>query len=142
MLPTKPKISIVALCTKEFIFHDICNAKIVDVVPDWSWNLSSRIKYMNVSSNNLYGYVPNLSMQLQLSLLDLSSNSFDSPLPGFSANLRILALATNSFFGTISHLCEILSVINSLIYLDISRNNLSGEILDHWKFHIDIICSF
>ena len=86
------------------------------VVPDWFWNLSSRIKYMNLSSNELEGSVPDFSSQLQLSQLDLSFNNFWSPLPYFFANLRILILARNSFFGSISHLCGILSINNSLLF--------------------------
>ncbi|KAL4597012.1 hypothetical protein ACB092_12G205100 [Castanea dentata] len=100
-----PKFPLWLCSQKNLSSIDICNAGIVDVVPGWSWNLSSRM----------------------------------NPLPGFSANLRILALAASSFFGTISRSCEILSVITSFIYLDTSKNNSSREILGHWKFHIDII---
>ena len=46
----------------------------------------------------------------------------------------VLFLARNSFFGNISHLCEVLSISNSLIYLDLSSNNLSGEIPNCWKY--------
>ncbi|KAK9990385.1 hypothetical protein SO802_025370 [Lithocarpus litseifolius] len=113
---------------------DISNANIADVLPDWFWNLSSRIKSMNLSLNELKGYVPDFSSQLQLSLLDLSSNFFSSPLPRFSASLGILALAENSFFGPISHLCGILSANNSLSYLDLSSNNLWGEIPNCWEY--------
>ena len=76
---------------------------------------------MNLSFNDLRRYVPNLSSQLQLSLLDLSSNSFNSPLPGFSANLRVFVLDAISFFGTISHQCAILSVNNNLLFGSIRK---------------------
>ena len=38
---------------KNFFAIDISNAGIVDVVPDWFWNLSSRIMNMNLSFNEL-----------------------------------------------------------------------------------------
>ncbi|KAM3757371.1 hypothetical protein ACB098_02G182600 [Castanea mollissima] len=117
-----------------FSFIDISDASIADVVPDWFWNLSSRIKYMDLSHNELRGYVPDFSSQLQLSVLDLGDNYFYSPLPRFSVSLRALFLASNYFFGPISHLCETLSVNNSMRYLDLSSNELSGEIPDCWKY--------
>ncbi|XP_030923443.1 receptor-like protein EIX1 [Quercus lobata] len=122
-----------------YSFIDISHASIVDVVPDWFWNLSSRVKHMDLSFNELKGNVPDFSSQLQLSLLDLSHNYFRSRLPHFSVSLRTLALAENSFFGSISHLCGILSADNSLGYLDLSSNNLSGEIPDCWKYEQNLV---
>ncbi|KAL4645133.1 hypothetical protein ACB092_02G214100 [Castanea dentata] len=124
---------------KNYSFIDISYASIVDVVPDWFWNLSSKVKQMDLSFNELKGNVPDFSSQLQLSLLDLRHNYFWSPLPRFSSSLRILALATKSFFGPISHLCELFSANNSLSYLDVSSNNLSGEIPDCWKYGQNLI---
>ncbi|KAK7838857.1 receptor-like protein eix2 [Quercus suber] len=94
---------------KSFSAIDISNSGIVDVVPDWFWNLSSRIMNMNLSFNELKGNVPDFSSQLQLSQLDLTSNNFWSPLPRFSANSR---------------LCQ----LKYLNYLNLSSNNLTGTI--------------
>ena len=94
---------------------------------------------MNLSFNELKGSVPDFSSQLQLSVLDLRNNCFWSPLPRFSANLRILTLAKNSFFGSISHLCEILSINYCMSYLDLSSNILSGEIPDCWKYGQNLV---
>nr|XP_023884361.1 receptor-like protein EIX2 [Quercus suber] len=101
---------------KSFSAIDISNSGIVDVVPDWFWNLSSRIMNMNLSFNELKGNVPDFSSQLQLSQLDLTSNNFWSPLPRFSANSRVLFLARNSFFGHISNSRGILSLNNSDLF--------------------------
>ena len=124
---------------KNFSAIDISIAGIEDVVPDWFWNLSSRIMYMNLSFNGLGGHVPDFSSQLQLSQLDLTNNSFRSPLPRFSTNIRVLFLANNSFFGPILNLRGIWSINNSLSYLDLSSNHLSGEIPDCWKYGHNLI---
>ncbi|XP_075675160.1 receptor-like protein EIX1 [Castanea sativa] len=107
---------------KNFSAIDISHAGIVDVVPDWFWNRSSRIMYMNLSFNALRGHVPDFSSQLHLSQLDLTTNFFRSPLPLFPTNTRVLFLANNSFSGPILNLCRILSINNSLSYLDLSLN--------------------
>ena len=105
---------------KNFSAIDISNAGIVDVVLDWFWNLSPRI----------VDVVPDFSSQLQLSEQDLTSNNFWSPLLRFSANSGVLFLARNSFYGHISHLCGIMSINNSLVYLD------------HQWIHRMMTCSF
>ena len=90
---------------------------------------------MDLSSNELEGYVPDFSLQLQLSALNLSFNFFEGSLSRFPACLRILDLAQNSFSGPISHLCGIWS----LSYLDLSSNNISGEIPDCWKYEHNLV---
>ncbi|XP_065638671.1 LRR receptor-like serine/threonine-protein kinase SIK1 [Quercus suber] len=122
---------------KSFSAIDISNSGIVDVVPDWFWNLSSRIMNMNLSFNELKGNVPDFSSQLQLSQLDLTSNNFWSPLPRFSANSRIpdcwkygyhlvtLNLANNNLSR------QIPNSMGQLIHLktlQLENNSLSGEV--------------
>ena len=94
---------------------------------------------MNLSFNELQGYVPDFSSQLQLSLLDLTSNRFQGALPHFSTNTRVLFLSDNLISGPISNLCGILSINNSLSYLDLSSNYLSGDIPDCWKYGHNLI---
>ncbi|KAJ1405386.1 Leucine-rich repeat [Sesbania bispinosa] len=119
---------------KNFSHIDISNASISDTVPDWFWDLSPSIEYMNLSFNELRGCGHDFSQKLRLETLDLSNNSFSCLLPHFPPNMRALNLATNSFYGTISHICEMLSVNNSLEFLDLSSNNLSGIIPNCWTY--------
>ncbi|KAK7822605.1 receptor-like protein eix1 [Quercus suber] len=105
---------------------DISNSSIADVVPNWFWNLSSRIRYMNLSFNGLKGSVPDFSSQLQLSIPDCWK---------YGRNLVILNLANNGLSGQIPN--SIGRLIN-LKTLRLDNNNLSGEVTSSLKNCIDL----
>ncbi|RHN58975.1 putative leucine-rich repeat-containing, plant-type, leucine-rich repeat domain, L [Medicago truncatula] len=117
---------------KNFSHIDISNAGVSDYVPNWFWDLSPNVEYMNLSSNELRRCGQDFSQKFKLKTLDLSNNSFSCPLPRLPPNLRNLDLSSNLFYGTISHVCEILCFNNSLENLDLSFNNLSGVIPNCW----------
>ncbi|XP_061365766.1 receptor-like protein EIX1 [Gastrolobium bilobum] len=119
---------------KNFSYIDISNASISDTVPDWFWDLSPSIEYMNLSFNQLRRCGHDFSSKFKLHTLDLSYNNFSCPLPHFPPNMITLDLAANSFYGTISHVCEMLGVNNSLSFLDLSSNDLSGVIPNCWQY--------
>ncbi|KAK7318726.1 hypothetical protein RJT34_03433 [Clitoria ternatea] len=117
---------------KNFSYVDMSDAGIFDSVPDWFWDLSTITEYMNLSYNHLRGCAHDFSQKIKLERLDLSNNNFSCPLPHLPPNIRILNLATNSFYGNISGVCDMLGVNNSLGVLDLSTNNLSGNIPNCW----------
>ncbi|XP_021684511.2 receptor-like protein EIX1 [Hevea brasiliensis] len=117
---------------KHFSAIDISMNGISDAVPDWFWNLSSKIRHVNLSSNVLTGTVPDLSSKIKLSTIDLSLNKLSGPLPLLSSSISTACLAGNLFSGPIFRLCEMLKVNNSVRYLDFSNNTLSGQIPDCW----------
>ncbi|XP_055833653.1 receptor-like protein EIX2 [Solanum dulcamara] len=120
---------------KDFSFIDISHSNISDEVPDWFWNLSPKVQHMNLSLNYFRGEVPQVTSRLtSLEELDLSKNNFHGPLPHFSPKMKVLILSRNSFNGTISPVCESLVVNNSLMFLDLSRNFLSGTLSDCWRY--------
>ncbi|CAL9052854.1 receptor-like protein EIX1 [Musa acuminata AAA Group] len=102
------------------------NASIIDAMPDWFWSLISTAAYVSVSGNQISGHVPNLFHLNNLYQLDLSSNYFEGPLPYFPSRMYFLDFSNNSFSGTIS--LDIIMNMPDLIYLSLSKNNLSGEI--------------
>lgn len=115
---------------------DISNAGISDtVVPTWFWNMSTQFSYLNLSHNQIHGQVPDLLLRDDPSggLVYLNSNHFVGKLPRISPGVGELDLSDNLFNGSISVLlCNPLGNMNNRI-LDLSRNQLSGEIPDCWS---------
>ncbi|KAK7377138.1 hypothetical protein VNO80_02558 [Phaseolus coccineus] len=73
---------------------------------------------------------------LNSTFIDLSSNGLKGCLPQLSLNVVFVSLASNSLLGDVSPLlCDnkMLNGKNSLLFLDISLNNLSGGLTNCWK---------
>jgi Leucine-rich repeat (LRR) protein len=124
---------------KNFSHIDISHAYISDIVPNWFWDLSPNVEYMNLSYNELKRCGQDFSQKFKLKTFDLSHNNFSCPLPRLPPNSRNLDLSNNLFNGTIWQVCEILGVNNSLETLDLSFNNLSGVIPSCWTKGTNII---
>ncbi|KAM7486970.1 hypothetical protein LguiA_002979 [Lonicera macranthoides] len=114
-----------------FSFLHMSGAGIFGIVPHWFWDLSPRLRYLNISDNQIHGMLPDLSLKyVKLYQIDLGSNHFKGPIPLFPRDLSLLNLFKNMFFGSITSLCTI--VTKYLVFLDLSDNLLSGEIPDCW----------
>uniref|UniRef100_A0ACD5TYB9 Uncharacterized protein n=1 Tax=Avena sativa TaxID=4498 RepID=A0ACD5TYB9_AVESA len=134
-------------------FLRLGNANLDDIIPDWFWVTFSRAFYLDASGNMLRGSLPeNLQhisaesidlgsnkltgqvphLLLNISYLNLSSNSFSGSLPSElkAPRLQQLLLANNQITGTIpSSMCQ----LTGLQQLDLSGNNLTGDIMQCWK---------
>ncbi|KAK4488273.1 hypothetical protein RD792_004020 [Penstemon davidsonii] len=107
---------------------DISNAKIYDTIPHWFWDNSESLLTVNMSSNKIYGVLPDLASKLvSLTSVDLSSNELNGSLPLFPPNVAI-DLSNNSFSGTIDYFCNSTLVWD---FLDLSKNQLSGDISEY-----------
>ncbi|XP_006481843.3 receptor-like protein EIX2 [Citrus sinensis] len=96
---------------------DISNTRISDTIPRWFWNSISQYKFLNLSSNQIYGEIPNLD--------------FDNrPSPLLPPSSGILDFSNNGFSGSIFHL--ICNGLKSISYLQLSKNYFSGDIPDCW----------
>ncbi|XP_050222030.2 receptor-like protein EIX2 [Mercurialis annua] len=112
-----------------YMVLDIANGGISDSVPQWFWNLSRTIFYLNISNNLLSGVVPDLSLKFVASPgMDLSSNLFEGSLPLLPSNASSLNLSKNKFVGSISSVCKVIG--RELNFLDLSDNLLTGEVPD------------
>ncbi|XP_050252040.1 receptor-like protein EIX2 [Quercus robur] len=120
------------LCSQRRILSlDISYTQISDTAPPSFWNLSSQFQYLNLSHNLINGEIPNSPMILSASVIDLSSNNFEGPLPSISSNVYVLDLSNNSFSRSISHFfCFRVNETKNIGYLNLEKNLLSGMIPD------------
>ncbi|XP_028063704.1 receptor-like protein EIX1 [Camellia sinensis] len=109
----------------KFSILDISNVGISDIVPSWFWDVSPGLNFLNLSHNKIFGLLPDLSLKFHDNPgIDLSSNLFILVPP----NATYLNLSKNKFLGSLSFLCSISGV--ELKYLDVSNNQLAGELPD------------
>ncbi|KAI3808364.1 hypothetical protein L1987_24313 [Smallanthus sonchifolius] len=120
--------------TQEYFTHlDISNAGISDGIPAWFWGLSSGLKFLNLSSNEIKGMLPDMSY-LETFFdgfpgMDLSNNQFEGRVPSLPLPLAALNLSGNKFSGSLSFLCDIERAIT---FLDLSNNSFTGSLPDCW----------
>ncbi|KAM7489845.1 hypothetical protein LguiB_027329 [Lonicera macranthoides] len=112
-------------------FLHMSNAEISDTVPNWFWDFSPKLKYLNISYNQIHGMLPDLSHKfIKLDRIDLSSNRFKGLIPLLPHYMSSLNLSNNMFSGSITSLCTV--VTKFLGFLDLSNNLLSGEVPNCW----------
>ncbi|PQP97522.1 LRR receptor-like serine/threonine-protein kinase GSO1 [Prunus yedoensis var. nudiflora] len=141
----------------DLVFVKLRATGISDSIPeDWFMKISSQVKYLDLSYNQIHGKLP---LQLKFPnavLLDLSHNQFDGPIPLWSGdNVVRFKLETNSFSGPIplnldqkfpkleslylaeNHLNGTIptSICNMkhLLVLSLRNNKLSGEFPQAWS---------
>ncbi|KAF8022338.1 hypothetical protein BT93_F0001 [Corymbia citriodora subsp. variegata] len=132
------------------------NASMLDDIPDWLYDISSNIEYLDISSNmlrgqlpqdigdkmprlieltlsgnNLTGAIPSSLCKLnKLSRINLSKNQLSERLPRCwraSQTLRVLSFGDNKLNGQIpKSLCH----LQQLLFLGLRRNGFDGVIPD------------
>ncbi|KAH9742683.1 LRRNT 2 domain-containing protein [Citrus sinensis] len=105
---------------------DVSAAEISDTVPNWFWDLSPNLYYLNLSHNHFTGMLPDLSQKFTAypPEIDLSANSFEDSMD-FNCMMLSLHLRNNSFIG---ELPSSVKSFTQLTVLDLGHNKISGII--------------
>nr|XP_043616998.1 receptor-like protein EIX1 [Erigeron canadensis] len=115
---------------------DLSSSNISDIIPDWNWlQLSSSVRYLNISHNNIQGKLGDVSFLTPGGVLDLSDNQILGVLPGFfnKPDLSFLDISNNSLSGSLNQfLCSGIQEPRQLSVLNLANNNMSGGIPDCW----------
>ncbi|XP_062079911.1 receptor-like protein EIX1 [Humulus lupulus] len=83
-----------------FRHMDLSQTGISDPIPAWFWNLSTSFSYLNLSHNQINGRVPDMHFNSIIpSMIYLSSNKFEGPLPQISSFVAELDLSRNNLSG-------------------------------------------
>ncbi|PON64120.1 LRR domain containing protein [Parasponia andersonii] len=113
-------------------YLDLSSSGISTPIPNWFFNLTSKLYYLDLSFNFINFTLPNFPLQSNnFPFVDLSSNQFHgSILPNSLFNATMLNLSNNSLtrFGPL--FCTLLDGITTI--LDFSSNLLSGSLPDCW----------
>jgi EIX receptor 1/2 len=123
---------------KNFSWLDISDARISDTIPNWFWDLSFSIKFLNISTNQITGTIPFewfLTRFQGSYAIDLNYNRFSGQLPQLNFDSQVLNLSNNLFHGTMTFIC---GSDGSLKYLDVSNNLLSGELPKCWQKNVNL----
>ncbi|GAU15425.1 hypothetical protein TSUD_44620 [Trifolium subterraneum] len=129
---------------KKLVFLDLSSNRLYGPIPEAFRNMTS-VESLYLSSNN-FALVPWWICKLEkLTLIDLSSNGLHGPIPEAFRNMtsiESLDLSENSLTSIPPWLAELKRLVNLNLggnqltltdNLDLSNNNLSGEIPNCWK---------
>nr|VDD50410.1 unnamed protein product [Brassica oleracea] len=111
-------------------YLDISTNQIKGQVPEWLWTWLwslPGLTYVDFSLNSFTGFdgPADVFQRNEISMLDISSNSFQVPFPLLPQSMTFLAASDNQFSGEIpTTICELVS----LDVLVLSNNNFSGSI--------------
>ncbi|ESW24127.1 hypothetical protein PHAVU_004G105100 [Phaseolus vulgaris] len=120
--PTFPKW---LLTQNKFDIIDISNASISDIVLEWFWaKLPLLTDWLRI--------IPNFPQKNHFYEMSLGSNQFEGPIPLFLRDSFHLDLSKNKFSDSILFFCGN-GTIENLYQLDLSHNQLSGQIPDCWS---------
>ncbi|KAL1555666.1 receptor-like protein EIX2 [Salvia divinorum] len=111
-------------------YLNLDGANIADEAPWWLGSMFSRLEELSLSDNRISGTIQNLSSTF-IWYLDLSYNQFSGPIPLLPPYADAIFLGGNMFSGSVSSICS--TRHPDLQYLDLSNNQLAGEVPNCWE---------
>ncbi|CAJ2669203.1 unnamed protein product [Trifolium pratense] len=115
------------------LFLGLSNVSNLSPLPTWFWRKFQTLAMVDISNSNLTGKIPNLRPNLiNFPTIDLSSNQLEGSIPSFLLQAGALRLSNNKFSDIASFLCS-KSKPQTLVLLDLSDNQLKGELPDCWN---------
>ncbi|CAJ2629900.1 unnamed protein product [Trifolium pratense] len=103
-------------------------------IPIWFWGKLQTIDILDISNNNLTGNIPNLELEFTKNPeVNLSSNQLEGSIPFFLLQSQALHLSNNKFSDLGPFICSKSNPNNILGILDLSNNELKGELPDCWN---------
>ncbi|XP_062108896.1 receptor-like protein EIX2 [Humulus lupulus] len=129
------------LQTQDYSVLNISNCGISDSIPDWLFNFSSSLSLLDLSNNKIRGRIHDIKQRVNISSefeygrtypdIDLSSNELEGSIPSFLLQGTSSLNLFNNSFSQLDSLCKPPLVF--LAFLDVSYNQLSGELPDCWS---------
>ncbi|XP_030456392.1 probable LRR receptor-like serine/threonine-protein kinase At2g24230 [Syzygium oleosum] len=119
------------LSCQSLVLIDLSSNQLNGSLPNVFGAAFPNLKTLNLANNEIHGHDVDFSGLKSITTLNISQNSFQgSVLGAFQEMLQIVDLSKNQFQGHISQV-RFNSTYNwsNLVYLDLSENQLSGEIL-------------
>ncbi|TQD86113.1 hypothetical protein C1H46_028286 [Malus baccata] len=118
------------LSCRSLVWIDLSSNRLNGSLPAGFGAALPKLQVLNLAGNGIHGRGSDFSEMNSITTLNISGNVFQGSVMGvFKELLEVADLSRNRFEGHISKSYN----WSRLVYLDLSENQLNGEILHHWN---------